>query len=149
MPLFNKKTNKVNTNGSSMGQYGNNNSKGNMKSPVDKTLPSSTPNSVDQTNTDQTGNNKQNQQQPTVTKPQLVFHCQLAHGSPTGLITGFSSVRELYSKIAECYEFPVDEVNKPTKKKNKIQEKKIYFFLYFEKKKKLIGLKKIIIIRKK
>ncbi|CAD7077763.1 unnamed protein product [Hermetia illucens] len=45
-----------------------------------------------------------------VTKPQLVFHCQLAHGSPTGLITGFSSVRELYQKIAECYEFPVDEI---------------------------------------
>ncbi|KAL9914956.1 PDZ domain-containing protein GIPC1 isoform X2 [Glossina fuscipes] len=33
------------------------------------------------------------------TKPQLIFHCQLAHGSPTGLITGFSSVRELYQKI--------------------------------------------------
>lgn len=46
-----------------------------------------------------------------VTKPQLVFHCQLAHGSPTGLITGFSSVRELYQKIAECYEFSVDEVS--------------------------------------
>lgn len=42
--------------------------------------------------------------------PQLVFHCQLANGSPTGLITGFSSVKELYQKIAECYDFPVDEV---------------------------------------
>lgn len=49
--------------------------------------------------------------EPTILKPQLVFHCQLAHGSPTGLITGFSSVKELYQKIAECYDFPVDEVS--------------------------------------
>lgn len=45
----------------------------------------------------------------TVTK-QLIFHCQLAHGSQTGFITGFSSVRELYQKIADYYEFPVEEV---------------------------------------
>lgn len=49
--------------------------------------------------------------EPAILKPQLVFHCQLAHGSPTGLITGFSSVKELYQKIAECYDFPVDEVS--------------------------------------
>lgn len=49
--------------------------------------------------------------EPTILKPQLVFHCQLAHGSPTGLITGFSSVKELYQKIAECYDFSVDEVS--------------------------------------
>lgn len=42
--------------------------------------------------------------------PSLVFHCQLANGSPTGLITGFSSVKELYQKIAECYDFSVEEV---------------------------------------
>lgn len=46
----------------------------------------------------------------TVAK-QLVFHCQLAHGSQTGFITGFSSVRELYQKIADYYEFPVEEVH--------------------------------------
>lgn len=45
-----------------------------------------------------------------ILKPQLVFHCQLAHGSPTGLISGFGSVKELYQKIADCYDFPVDEV---------------------------------------
>lgn len=45
-----------------------------------------------------------------ILKPQLVFHCQLAHGSPTGLISGFASVKELYQKIAECYDFSVDEV---------------------------------------
>lgn len=46
-----------------------------------------------------------------VIPPQLVFHCQLAHGSPTGLITGFASVRELYQKISECYDFSADEVS--------------------------------------
>ena len=42
--------------------------------------------------------------------PPLVFHCQLANGSPTGLICGFSSVKELYQKIAECYDISLDEV---------------------------------------
>lgn len=46
----------------------------------------------------------------SVGRPKLVFHCQQAHGSPTGLITGFSNVRELYQKIAECYEFPADDI---------------------------------------
>ncbi|XP_076653336.1 PDZ domain-containing protein GIPC-like protein kermit [Halictus rubicundus] len=45
-----------------------------------------------------------------VSRPPLVFHCQLAHGSPTGLISGFSNVRELYQKIAECYDLPVEEI---------------------------------------
>ena len=48
--------------------------------------------------------------QSSVPPPSLVFHCQLANGSPTGLICGFSSVKELYQKIAECYDIPVDEV---------------------------------------
>lgn len=43
--------------------------------------------------------------------PSLVFHCQLAHGSPTGLISDFSNVRELYQKIAECYDLPAEEVS--------------------------------------
>ncbi|KAH8369797.1 hypothetical protein KR093_001001 [Drosophila rubida] len=43
-------------------------------------------------------------------KPPLIFHCQLAHGSPTGLITGFASVRELYKKIAECFDMSEDEI---------------------------------------
>jgi hypothetical protein len=42
----------------------------------------------------------------------LVFHCQLAHGSPTGLISGFSNVRELYQKISDCFEIPVATVRK-------------------------------------
>lgn len=58
-------------------------------------------------------NNKNQQDQyhtDPVGRPQLVFHCQLAHGSPTGLISGFSNVKELYQKIADCYEFPASEV---------------------------------------
>jgi len=47
----------------------------------------------------------------SVGRPKLVFHCQQAQGSPTGLISGFSNVRELYQKIAECYEFPADDVS--------------------------------------
>ncbi|XP_009960319.1 PREDICTED: SWI/SNF-related matrix-associated actin-dependent regulator of chromatin subfamily E member 1-related, partial [Leptosomus discolor] len=33
----------------------------------------------------------------------LVFHTQLAHGSPTGRIEGFTNVKELYAKIAEVF----------------------------------------------
>lgn len=52
------------------------------------------------------GDNQQSQ-----SKTHLVFRCQLAHGSPTGFISGFSNVRELYQKIAECYDLPPTEVN--------------------------------------
>lgn len=45
-----------------------------------------------------------------VNRPKLVFHCQLAHGSPTGLISGFTNVKELYNKIAECYEINANEI---------------------------------------
>ncbi|XP_076331195.1 PDZ domain-containing protein GIPC1-like [Tachypleus tridentatus] len=45
-----------------------------------------------------------------VQKPKLVFHCQQAQGSPTGVISGFTNIRELYQKIAECYDFPVSEI---------------------------------------
>jgi len=46
----------------------------------------------------------------SVGRLKLVFHCQQAQGSPTGLISGFANVRELYQKIAECYEFPADDI---------------------------------------
>ncbi|XP_003428905.1 PDZ domain-containing protein GIPC3 isoform X3 [Ornithorhynchus anatinus] len=36
-------------------------------------------------------------------RPRLVFHTQLAHGSPTGKIEGFTNVKELYAKIAEVF----------------------------------------------
>ncbi|KAJ8305492.1 hypothetical protein KUTeg_016037 [Tegillarca granosa] len=42
-------------------------------------------------------------------RPKLVFHCQQAHGSPTGIISGFTNVKELYQKIADCYDMPMSE----------------------------------------
>ncbi|KAH9366034.1 hypothetical protein HPB48_000841 [Haemaphysalis longicornis] len=52
-------------------------------------------------------------------KPKLVFHCQQAQGSPTGIISGFSNIKELYLKIAECYDFPASDCVK--KKKNRLR----------------------------
>ncbi|XP_012516487.1 PREDICTED: PDZ domain-containing protein GIPC2 [Propithecus coquereli] len=39
----------------------------------------------------------------------LVFHTQLAHGSPTGRVEDFSSIRELYAKIAGVFEISPSE----------------------------------------
>ncbi|KAL7639022.1 UNVERIFIED_CONTAM: hypothetical protein RMT77_010556 [Armadillidium vulgare] len=43
-------------------------------------------------------------------RPKLVFHCQQAHGSPTGIISGFTNVKELYQKIAECYDINSEDI---------------------------------------
>ena len=43
-------------------------------------------------------------------RPKLVFHCQQAHGSPTGVISGFTNVKELYQKVAECYDMDASQV---------------------------------------
>lgn len=53
--------------------------------------------------------NKHNEHDDQV-KQNLVFHCQQAHGSPTGLVSNFSNVRELYQRVADCYDFPSDEI---------------------------------------
>ncbi|XP_030062550.1 PDZ domain-containing protein GIPC2 isoform X2 [Microcaecilia unicolor] len=47
---------------------------------------------------------------PANLRPRLVFHTQLAHGSPTGRIEGFSNIKELYGKIAEAFHMPVAEI---------------------------------------
>ncbi|XP_029440714.1 PDZ domain-containing protein GIPC1 [Rhinatrema bivittatum] len=47
---------------------------------------------------------------PPGLRPRLVFHTQLAHGSPTGRIEGFTNVKELYGKIAEAFSIPGSEV---------------------------------------
>lgn len=46
-------------------------------------------------------------------RPRLVFRTQLAHGSPTGKIEGFTNVRELYAKIAEAFGIAPTEVSAP------------------------------------
>ena len=49
--------------------------------------------------------------QPGQKAPKLIFHCQKAHGSHTGVISGFTNVKELYQKIAEFYDFDPSEVS--------------------------------------
>ena len=50
----------------------------------------------------------------TAPKSKLVFHCQQAHGSPTGIISGFSNVKELYARIADAYDMDPAEVGQHT-----------------------------------
>ncbi|XP_063480240.1 PDZ domain-containing protein GIPC2 isoform X2 [Symphalangus syndactylus] len=40
----------------------------------------------------------------------LVFHAQLAHGSATGRVEGFSSIQELYAQIARAFEISPSEI---------------------------------------
>ncbi|XP_073644126.1 PDZ domain-containing protein GIPC2 isoform X1 [Tursiops truncatus] len=40
----------------------------------------------------------------------LVFHTQLAHGSATGRVENFSSIQELYAKIASVFEISPSEI---------------------------------------
>lgn len=47
---------------------------------------------------------------PEYPRPRLIFHTQLAHGSPTGRIHGFTNVKELYAKIAEVFNISPSEV---------------------------------------
>ncbi|KAG8555313.1 hypothetical protein GDO81_017666 [Engystomops pustulosus] len=47
---------------------------------------------------------------PVSLRPKLVFHTQLAHGSPTGRIEGFTNVKELYAKIAEAFLITPEEI---------------------------------------
>ena len=71
-------------------------------------------NENDQKESEGTCNQQQNgnqEQRRRLHRSPPVFHCQLAHGSPTGLISGFNNVRELYQKIADCYDIPMEEVS--------------------------------------
>ncbi|NWY26663.1 GIPC1 protein, partial [Pheucticus melanocephalus] len=40
---------------------------------------------------------------PSASAARLQFHTQLAHGSPTGRVEGFSSARELYARIGAAF----------------------------------------------
>lgn len=58
---------------------------------------------------------------PANLRPKLVFHTQLAHGSPTGRIEGFTNVKELYAKIAEVFNISPPEVRpSPVVKREKM-----------------------------
>ncbi|NXA56669.1 GIPC3 protein, partial [Nothocercus julius] len=62
---------------------------------------------------------------PPRTRPRLVFHTQLAHGSPTGRIEGFTNVRELYAKIAEVFGISPTEILFCTLNTHKVDMQKL------------------------
>uniref|UniRef100_A0A3B5K2X1 GIPC PDZ domain containing family, member 1 n=1 Tax=Takifugu rubripes TaxID=31033 RepID=A0A3B5K2X1_TAKRU len=62
---------------------------------------------------------------PSSMRPRLIFHTQLAHGSPTGRIEGFSNVRELYAKIGEAFGIPPSEVMFCTLNTHKVDMEKL------------------------
>ncbi len=45
------------------------------------------------------------------TPPKFIFYCQLAHGSPTCEIQGFTNVKELYAKISESFKIDINKVS--------------------------------------
>ncbi|XP_056646907.1 PDZ domain-containing protein GIPC1-like [Diorhabda sublineata] len=60
-----------------------------------------------------------------VSKNNLQFYCQLAHGSPTAFVSGFSNVKELYDKIGECFDIPPSEILFCTLNTYKVDMKKL------------------------
>ncbi|KGL82204.1 PDZ domain-containing protein GIPC3, partial [Tinamus guttatus] len=62
---------------------------------------------------------------PPRARPRLVFHTQLAHGSPTGRIEGFTNVRELYAKIAEVFGISPTEILFCTLNTHKVDMQKL------------------------
>ncbi|KAJ3600063.1 hypothetical protein NHX12_034015 [Muraenolepis orangiensis] len=58
-------------------------------------------------------------------RPRLVFHTQLAHGSPTGRIHGFTNVKELYAKIAEVFNISASEILFCTLNSHKVDMQKL------------------------
>jgi len=43
----------------------------------------------------------------------MVFHCQLAHGSPTKQVKDFTNVKQLYESIAKAFGIPTETVSPP------------------------------------
>ncbi|XP_063003400.1 PDZ domain-containing protein GIPC3 [Elgaria multicarinata webbii] len=62
---------------------------------------------------------------PARVRPRLVFHTQLAHGSPTGKIEGFTNVKELYAKIAEVFDISPTEILFCTLNTHKVDMQKL------------------------
>ncbi|XP_075300229.1 PDZ domain-containing protein GIPC3 [Opisthocomus hoazin] len=58
-------------------------------------------------------------------RPRLVFRTQLAHGSPTGRIEGFTNVKELYAKIAEVFGISPTEILFCTLNTHKVDMQKL------------------------
>uniref|UniRef100_A0A8B9E6M4 GIPC PDZ domain containing family member 3 n=1 Tax=Anser cygnoides TaxID=8845 RepID=A0A8B9E6M4_ANSCY len=62
---------------------------------------------------------------PPRVRPRLVFRTQLAHGSPTGRIEGFTNVKELYGKIAEVFSISPTEILFCTLNTHKVDMQKL------------------------
>ncbi|XP_063787172.1 PDZ domain-containing protein GIPC3 [Pseudophryne corroboree] len=62
---------------------------------------------------------------PPRVRPRLVFHTQLAHGSSTGRIEGFTNVKELYAKIAEVFNISPTEILFCTLNTHKVDMQKL------------------------
>ncbi|XP_005999139.3 PDZ domain-containing protein GIPC3 [Latimeria chalumnae] len=62
---------------------------------------------------------------PPPVRPRLVFHTQLAHGSPTGKIEGFTNVKELYTRIAEAFSISPTEILFCTLNTHKVDMQKL------------------------
>uniref|UniRef100_A0A8C5SI10 GIPC PDZ domain containing family member 3 n=1 Tax=Laticauda laticaudata TaxID=8630 RepID=A0A8C5SI10_LATLA len=62
---------------------------------------------------------------PPRVRPRLIFHTQLAHGSPTAKIEGFTNVKELYAKIAEVFDISSTEILFCTLNTHKVDMQKL------------------------
>ncbi|KAF6736175.1 PDZ domain-containing protein GIPC1 [Oryzias melastigma] len=62
---------------------------------------------------------------PANLRPKLVFHTQLAHGSPTGRIEGFTNIKELYAKIADAFNISPPQIMFCTLNTHKIDMEKL------------------------
>lgn len=64
--------------------------------------------------TERTENTKPTPDQPAEESEEiakkLIFHAQLAHGSPTGKIENFSNVKELYQRIGDAFSLSPSEI---------------------------------------
>ncbi|PAA78709.1 hypothetical protein BOX15_Mlig009146g5 [Macrostomum lignano] len=99
MPLFGKKKREITQESPS-----------HQTSPTKSTSQNSNHNHGDHGHGPTSPSKSKNQEYYDPPRPKYNFHCQLAHGSPTGIISGFTNVKELYAKIAECYNIESSDI---------------------------------------
>lgn len=85
---------------------------GKKKSPEDELPINGTKNkNVNKVNENNMQESNNNGPKPRTQTPKLIFQCQLAEGSHTAPVSGFSNMKELYEKIAENFNIPASEVS--------------------------------------
>ncbi|CAI2731951.1 unnamed protein product [Schistosoma spindalis] len=89
--------------------------------------------------------------------PDYHFFCQLAHGSPTGIIHGFTTVRQLHTKISECFDINPSQIMYCTRNTHKLDMDKLlsyeiglndFLFAHIKGQPKEIKIRKTIIIKR-